>query len=762
MRTLRHFIIGLICLLPLPRAMAAEVHHDLNVVVLPDTAAIEVRDTIILPQGHPSSLTFALHPALQPQLKDKAARLTELEEYKGSHLSPMNQSTGIVPRRYRVDLAPGTSSFTLYYAGSIAHSLQKRGEEYARSFEETRGIISTQGVFLSGASVWYPQFNDRLITFDLVIHLPPTWKSMSQGEYLDTAHAGEHWRATNAQQEIYLIAGPFTAYSSSDRGVTAMVLLREADAALAQKYLDTTHHYIALYDRLIGPYPFKKFAMVENFWETGYGMPSFTLLGSRVIRFPFILHSSYPHEILHNWWGNSVYVDYESGNWAEGLTSYLADHLIKEQHGSGSEYRRNSLQKYTDYVSRQGDFPLTDFRSRHSARTEAVGYGKTLMLFHMLRQQLGDAAFKRGLQAFYQQNRFKVAGFGDVHSSFAAVAGKPLDEFFRQWVQRTGAPQLKLSKAYAERDGLYYRLTAVIEQEQPGPVYTLRLPLAVHMDGVAKAYQTQITLKNRKQTLALTLPARPALLEVDPEFDVFRRLHRNEIPPAISQAMGAQQVLLVLPERAPTAALKDAYRKLADRWQQENPGQISIVSDATVQTLPGDRAVWLFGWQNRLRPQLNAALKAYDFVPTGDGVRIAGTTLTPQTHSLAVLGRQPQFPDQALGWLAADSAAAVPGLGRKLPHYGRYSYLGFTGTEPGNVLKGQWPVVNSPMSTSVVQRDGAPIKPGRATLAPREALVPPVEMLSTERMRRDISFLADQSFTWLPTILPNSYFQTWQ
>ena len=262
-----------------------------------------------------------------------------------------------------------------------------------------------------------------------------------------------------------------------------------------------------------------------------------------------------------------------SGNWAEGLTSYLADHLIKEQRGSGSEYRRNSLQKYTDYVSRQGDFPLTDFRSRHSARTEAVGYGKTLMLFHMLRRQLGDEAFKRGLQAFYQQNRFKVAGFGDVHSSFAAVAGEPLDEFFRQWVQRTGAPQLKLSKAYAERDGLYYRLTAVIEQEQPGPAYSLRLPLAVHMDGVAKAYQTQITLKNRKQTLALTLPARPALLEVDPEFDVFRRLHRNEIPPAISQAMGAERVLLVLPERAPTA-LKHAYRKLADRWQQEQPGQI--------------------------------------------------------------------------------------------------------------------------------------------------------------------------------------------
>ncbi len=699
---LQWFKFGLVWLLWIPWAATAQVHHELDVTLKPDTASVEVRDTITLPEGHASSLTFALHPALQPQLQDEAAKLTELPASDSSHLSSMNQSLGIIPRRYRVDLPPGNNRFTLQYTGSIAHALQSRGEEYARSFEETQGIISPQGVFLSGASVWYPHIEDMLMTFDLEVRLPEAWKSMSQGEYLDTLPGdsgtpADRWRATNAQEEIYLIAGPFIAYSSVDRGVTAMVLLREADAALAQKYLDTTHEYIELYHNLIGPYPFKKFAMVENFWETGYGMPSFTLLGSRVIRFPFILHSSYPHEILHNWWGNSVYVDYDSGNWAEGLTSYLADHLVKEQRGAGAEYRRNILQKYTDYVSRQGDFPLTAFRSRHSARTEAVGYGKTLMLFHMLRRQLGDDAFKQTLQAFYQQNSFKVAGFSDVQASFTAVAGKPLDDFFGQWVQRTGAPQFRLSNAQVEPEGDSYRLTAVIEQTQPGPAYTLQLPVAVHLDNVEKAYQTRVSIKNRRQKLALTLTARPVKLEVDPEFDVFRRLHRNEIPPAISQAMGAGQVMLVLPEQAP-AELKLAYRELADRWQQENPGQIDIVSDATLQVLPNDRAVWLFGWKNSLRPQLNAALQAYDFVQTGDNVRIAGTTLTAQTHSLAVLGRQPNAPDQALGWLAADSADALPGLARKLPHYGRYSYLGFTGTEPDNVLKGQWPVVNSPMS----------------------------------------------------------------
>ena len=85
-------------------------------------------------------------------------------------------------------------------------------------------------------------------------------------------------------------------------------------------------------------------------------MPSFTLLGEQIIRFPFILESSYPHEILHNWWGNSVYPDYATGNWSEGLTAYLADHLFRAINGTGHEYRKEMLARYKNYVSEASDF----------------------------------------------------------------------------------------------------------------------------------------------------------------------------------------------------------------------------------------------------------------------------------------------------------------------------------------------------------------------------------------------------------------------
>jgi len=501
------------------------------------------------------------------------------------------------------------------------------------------------------------------------------------------------------------------------------VFLRTADEALAGKYLEVGAQYLGMYAGLIGPYPYRKFALVENFWETGYGMPSFTLLGSKVIRLPFILHSSYPHEILHNWWGNGVYVDTVGGNWSEGLTSYLADHLIREQQGQGVDYRRGVLQNYADYVRTQQDFPLTAFRSRHSDATEAVGYGKALMLFHMLRLQLGDAAFITGLRSLYAQYRFRDAGFDDIEAVFSKVSGQPLTAFFDQWVQREGAPQLRVSRAHVRSDGQDTVLTARLEQVQEGVAYTLRVPLAIRLEGREQAWQAVVELEGKQQTLELKLPARPLQLVVDPEFDVFRRLDRNEIPPAISQAMGAGQVIIVLPSMAPEP-LRAAYAELAATWKAGNPQRVSIVVDKDLPDLPDDRAVWLFGWSNRFRPQLDAALADYAFSDQGDAVTIAGTPFDRDRHTMVVMARHPANPDQAFGWLAAGQAEALPGLARKLPHYGRYSYLVFTGDEPANVLKGQWPVVHSPLSVALFKEADVTTAGSEMHLALRTPLAP--------------------------------------
>jgi hypothetical protein len=741
----RTYIWGLTSILLLGWGVTAHavVRHDLTVAVSPAAHHLSVIDRITFPEGSERPLSFLLHAGMQPTARGGAKLLS---------ITPAGDR-GVPLERISIELDPGQRELVLEYSGEIYHPIQQLSEEYARSFSVSPGLISNEGVYLSGASYWVPQFNVETMSFSLEATLPKDWRSVTQGARSGRRHKDDKtidtWTLDTPQEEIYLIAGVFEEYNDVAGAVDAMVFLRQADPALANKYLGATKQYLELYRHLIGPYPYRKFALVENFWETGYGMPSFTLLGPRVIRFPFILHSSYPHEILHNWWGNGVYVDYHQGNWAEGLTSYLADHLIKEQRGQGVAYRRQVLQKYTDYVRDQKDFPLTEFRSRHSSVTEAVGYGKTLMLFHMLRQELGDETFIDALRQLYRRYRFKVASFDDVATVFGDASKKPLGRFFRQWVTRSGAPSLRVLDVQVSprRDGeAGFVLSAMIEQTQDGNGYELTVPIVIHLAGEDAAYQTRIYITSKRQRFELRLPARPLRLDVDPEFDVFRRLDRNEIPPALTQAFGASRALIVLPSAA-SGPVRDAYRNMARSWAEQPRSQIDVKYDNEIDELPADRAVWILGWDNRFRFAVRAALSDYAYEDKDGTIEITDETLRRETHSLVVVTRHPDTRTEALAWVATDNAASIPGLGRKLPHYGKYSYLAFTGDEPANVVKGQWPVIGSPMSVVIVPPGAEPKSTGPSTLASRKALAELPPVFSSQRMWQDIEHLAAPEMT---------------
>jgi aminopeptidase N len=683
-------------------------HHQLKIVLHPEQHSLAAEDRITLPPGTPRILDFSLHRGLNPVSPD-----AEIIAVKGQPEELMQQ--------YRVTLPPGRDSFTLGYGGEIFHPPQQDARE-ARTFQSTPGIIAEEGTVLTGDSGWYPRFGDGMLTFTLDIGLPKGWHAISQGKRnaagrADAGSARVAWQEGQPQNEIYLIAAPFTEYARSDAGIEYLVYLRNADAALAQRYLDATARYLPMYQRLIGPYPYAKFALAENFWETGYGMPSFTLLGSQVIRLPFIADTSYPHEILHNWWGNGVYVDYAGGNWSEGLTAYLADHLLQEQKGSGAEYRRSTLQKYADFVTTSRDFPLAQFTSRHSEQSEAVGYGKAMMMFHMLRRQLGDDTFLRALRDFYRSYRFKIAGFADLERVFAQTSGKDLQPFFAQWVQGTGAPELHLVSVQARRYASGYELDIVVEQTQPGPAYVLDLPLAVTLAGQENAYSTVRTMKDKRAEFRLQFKEQPLRVDVDPEFDLFRRLDRAEIPPAFSQIFGAEKLLIVLPRKAPEA-LREQYRQIAEAWQRQPSRETVIKWDDQIEHLPDVGAVWLFGWENGFKGTFAAALQK-NAVLSESEARFADGVYQRDRNALALTAHIGKTP---AAWLAAPEAEMLPVLARKLPHYAKYSYAAFSGAELANLAKGMWPVTDSPMGRAVRQEDGGSAEVPRGKLAIRESL----------------------------------------
>ncbi len=735
---------ALLLLLPAAPARAGEPmpHHDLRARVEPDTGRLAATDRLHVPRrflGEAGVLEVRLHAGLSLFATDPAW-----------HVEPASDAEepgGAPSRLWRVRPAAGPWPagdvvLPLRYEGTIRHPLQKEQEEYARSFSRTPGTISAEGVVLTGATGWVPSLGEDALTFTLTVDVPKGWDAVSQGSRtLEAEKGGRHvvtWDCPHPMEEVYLIAARWTEYDRKVGPVLAQAYLREPDEALAGRYLEATDAYIGMYGRLIGPYPFGKFALVENFWDTGYGMPSFTLLGPRVIRFPFILTSSYPHEILHNWWGNSVYVDWQTGNWCEGLTAYMADHLIQEGRGEGARYRRDTLKKYRNYVDSGRDFPLTAFHSRHSSATEAVGYGKALMVFHMARRRLGDAAFKSAIRAFYGEEIWHHASWADLARAFSAAGGDDFTPWIETWTRRAGAPTLAIqAEAAGEND-----LAVTLLQTQEGDVWPVDVPVAVTIEGRKDAVVAVVPMREKRVRTTLHLPARPLRVDADPMFDVFRRLDLSEVPATLGEVFGAERVTIVVPT-ASNDPLAPAWSRFAETWKSgAAPGAVDVVGEDALETLPADRAVWVLGETNRWAGALAKGLARHDAGPDGASWRFGSERVPRSGHGVAYVTRPTGAGGEerpAIGWVATDVEASLPGLARKLPHYGRYSYLAFEGDEPTNVVKGEWSSTGSPLT--VLLAGDVP----RAALPAREPLARPEPLFDADRLMAHVRTLADDA-----------------
>jgi hypothetical protein len=645
------------------------IHHQLRVELEPSTRFARIEDTIQLAKGEcgpfylHSNLKLAAVPAGW-QVETSSDLLKITWDNSGSSTCP--------------------TALTLNYSG-ILHDPSPDPDNPEDS----------NGFFFSGESYFYPQHREPFsrITFEMRVFLPKPWQVVSQGkktsDQLSETKRIVFWQSSQPSEEIYLIGNKFHIYEAEHNGLSLYAFLLQEEKELAERYLETAKGYIDFYSRLIGPYPYEKFALIENSRQTGYGMPSFTLMGSRIIRFPFILHSSYPHEILHNWWGNGVFPDPEQGNWSEGLTAYLADHLLLELKGKGAPYRFQEMMKFSNYVHEGNDFPLSAFTYRDSMASQAIGYGKLLMVLHMLRTEVGDENFLQGLKKFYASFKYRYAGYEEMRKNFEEVSGQDLSKFFEQWIKRKGAPEIQLQKAsYVSLEGRYdLRLTV----EQSDPAFKLKLPVAIWTTGFPVGEIYHIELSAGRQNFNFQLSAEPVAVRLDPYNDVFRRLGVEEAPASLSQTYGAQTVTALLPEN-------QGYEKFAQSVAKQ------IITTAEN---PPEGGLWVFGKAHPLSKAFVEQLKKLGVLVTEKGVLIQDKSYPWDNHSFVFTLNRMDGKTGTMTWVVSDKAESIPGLIRKLPHYGKYGYLVFEGTAPDNLDKGTWP--SNPAGLQKVFKDGGPL-----------------------------------------------------
>ncbi len=554
------------------------------------------------------------------------------------------------------------------------------------------GTISPRGTLLLAGAGWYPSVAGARERFRIQVTGPPGMVALTAGRAVPApsrpGFSVTAWQIDNPVERLALVANRFTVRTQAAGHLQAATYFIDDDSALSDQYLNASLQYLGDYEALFGRYPFTKFAVVENFFPTGYGFPSYTLIGGRVLRLPFIIPTSLRHEIAHCWWGNGVLVDYAGGNWSEGLTTYVSDYRFRELSGTEAarDSRRQMLRNFTELVPPDKDFPLTRFTSRSDPLTKAVGYDKATMVFHMLRQGVGDAIFWTTLKQIARERMFKTTSWRDIQTAFEAACGCSLDVFFRQWVQRTGAPQLSLDAIVREKIPSGTRVRGIIRQQ--APVFTLDLPL--RLSSAASVHTEKISVDAEQTPFDIRIPFVPQRLEVDPAFDFFRRLAPEEMPPTINRLKSARDILVVLPD-GPAA---DRARATASRLGRAlGTERLEMITAAQWSPQTARRPHIVFMQTEGITSPID--LESNGLTVTTEAFSLNAASYERRGHTYFGIHPHPGRPEGFMAFYLFGREEDRHRIATKVPHYGRYSYLVFETAR--NVAKGTWPAVRSPL-----------------------------------------------------------------
>ena len=674
---------------PGARADVLSVEHELSVRLLPDQRRLEAVAELLLRLEDE-------HVVLARLARQAEVREVLIDGRRVSHSLRNGVLAVTVPGEKRTGLV----RMRVAYAARFDDPFEERPLSVDNPGQGVQGAIVPHGAFLLAGSGWYPEVESGSRLFRIEVRAPRGMYAVTQGALAghedQEGESISRWKAVRPVGGLALAAGRYVVGRVRSGQVDVLAYFTDENRDLMERYLDASGRHLELYEGLFGPYPFEKFAVVENFFPTGYGFPSFTVLGGAVLRLPFIPDTSLMHEIAHCWWGNGVLVDMAQGNWSEGLATYVADYLARERESpeAGREYRLGVLRDYATLAAGERDFPLSMFVSRTSPASQVIGYGKGMFVFHMVRRHIGDEAFWEALRLVARERMFQAATWGDFREAFCRVSG--WDEtksrvFFAQWIDRAGAPRFSLVPGgYASGEG-GFAVRAEIQQARP--FYSLSMSVAVEA-GTGRS-EKRVSAPVETTRVAVSTADRPVRLLVDPEAHVFRLLSPEEIPPTVNSARGVRRLVTILGRSLPDDWRDVCDMLLAALGRNAQPPLHEDQADASLgrgQNVLFCGAPETAAWRARLaRLPRGLTVSADGFAVEGLGPERAADTLfavfpAPDRDGTFTAGL---FVTRDAG--KQDVAEAV----RRIPHYGKSGYVAFGGGV--NVFRGTFEPKASPL-----------------------------------------------------------------
>jgi aminopeptidase N len=312
-------------------------------------------------------------------------------------------------------------------------------------------------------------------TVDFIITAPEHYEVVASGYLVEESCMSKHTKLTHWREDVPL-ATKVMAFGAAPFAIRFEGTINTVPVwswVFAENRKEGFYDYsvatkpLAFYSQLIGPYPYEKLANVQSKTIFGglenagcifYAENSVTGLGNA--------ESLMAHEIAHQWFGNSVTENDWHHIWlSEGFATYLTAAYQEKTYGKEKFYETmKSARERVIGFSLESDKPVVDTTVTDLMKMlNANSYQKGAWVLHMLRNNLGDESFWKGMRLYYEKYRNKNALTNDFKEVMENVSGKNLDNFFRQWLYEAGEPDLKIRTSLGRSKGT---TDLVIEQTQ--------------------------------------------------------------------------------------------------------------------------------------------------------------------------------------------------------------------------------------------------------------------------------------------------------
>ncbi|MCS6898310.1 MAG: M1 family aminopeptidase [Myxococcales bacterium] len=398
------------------------------------------------------------------------------------------------------------------------------------------------------ARYWFPCHDKPHLkqTTELRVKVPKGWYALSNGTLIGrtSEQDGEifHWKQAKPHPSylVTLVAG---AFSILDGGTAAGVPItylvptgREEDG---HRTFARTPAMVEHFSRLTGvPFPWEKYAqvVVSDFIFGGMENTSATTMYEHILldeRAALDIESDdlIAHELAHQWFGDYVTCrDWSHGWLNEGFATFF-EHIERERRLGVDEYEyglKGDLDAYLGEASSRYQRPIVcqdyeapiDLFDRHL-------YEKGGWVLHMLRRELGDEIFWKGIRLYLQRHAFRVVETRDLLRALEEVSGRSLERFFDQWVFKAGHPHLEVKVEYSS-GALLVEIKQTQKTSSEIPLFAFDLEIDLYPEH-GEPHREVLHVETASETFVLPLAERPRFLVLDPRYLLLGELSA-EIP----------------------------------------------------------------------------------------------------------------------------------------------------------------------------------------------------------------------------------------